>query len=219
MLNDTSAANPDFIYNGGYLQDSMVFFLKVTDNNGCQSFDTIAVTTSLFGIHLLSWNFFINEGDSVFLNFTPNIGSGYGQTDYLWNPTHGLSDSTLASGFWAKPDSSISYTATVTDSKGCVRTAQEPTYHIYLNSSGLNENYFSNEFISLFPNPFDGILQIQSEKENISNITIYSNDGTKQFQHEGNPKFLNLENLSSGIYVMEVQLNNGKVIQKKIIKK
>ncbi len=217
ILDDTTLANPNLLYNS--IGDSIAFLLKVTDSDGIITHDTMILTTSDFGIHLYSWNYYIEQGDSLFLNKVPNIGAGYGETAYLWNPTHGLSDSTLASDFWAKPDSSISYTATVTDSKGCVRTAQEPTYHIYVNSLGLNEYDLSNDVISLYPNPMDGILQIQSDEQNISNISIYSNDGTKQFQHDGNPKFLNLENLSSGIYVIEFRLNNGKEIRKKIVRK
>jgi hypothetical protein len=61
MLNDTSTANPDFIYTGSFLQDSMAFFLKVTDNNGCQNFDTVIVTTSIFGIHLYSWSYNVDS--------------------------------------------------------------------------------------------------------------------------------------------------------------
>lgn len=219
MLNDTATANPDFIYSGSFLQDSMIFFLKVTDSNGCQSFDSVAVTTSIFGIHLYSWSYNIDLGDSVFLNQIPNICCGNGTSTYNWNPTNGLSDSTLASGFWAKPESSISYTATVKDSKGCVRTAQEPTYHIYVNSVGINENDLLENSINFHPNPMDDILQISIDGNNISKIIIYSNDGVKLLQHIGDTNILNVAKLSSGVYVIEFHLNSGEVIRKKILKR
>lgn len=65
--------------------------------------------------------FEINQGDSVFLSGMHNVGGGFPPYEYLWRPNHGLSDSTSLS-FWAKPEFSIAYYVTKTDSAGCVVT-------------------------------------------------------------------------------------------------
>ena len=217
ILGDTTAANPFLLYNN--VGDSIAFFLKITDSFGCISRDTMILTTTHFGIHLLSWNYYINPGDSVYLNEVPNIGSGYGTTFYDWDPSHGLSDTTLFSGFWAKPDTSTSYTATVTDSKGCSRTAQEPTYHVYVNTVGLNESNLPESPLTIYPNPVDGSLQLLAHDMQIEGITLLDLNGKTLLKKEGSLSELKLPPVPAGIYILEVNLSNGKVVRKEIIKK
>lgn len=131
LLSDTTIANPTFSCSGGFIDTAMTFYLKVSDASGCQSHDTIVVSTSIFTTNLASYYYWVEAGDSVFLNESPNIGSLYDITLYDWNPSHGLSDTNVDRGFWAKPDTTIRYALTITDSKGC-SSAAEPMYHIYV---------------------------------------------------------------------------------------
>jgi hypothetical protein len=216
MINDTSIANPIFTYNGSFLKDSISIYLKITDNQGCHSFDTLKLTTSLFGIHLSYHNIYINEGDSVYLNQTPNIGGGFGSSAYDWNPSYGLSDTNLASGFWASPSTTTFYTATVTDSKGCSKTGGS-FYHIYVNTVGLNDNALKE--VELFPNPSSDMIYINKEKsETISKIEIFTLSG-RIINTLTNPKTqIDISNYPNGVYTLKIYFDDY-VSSQKIVKK
>lgn len=217
MLNDTSIANPMFIYNGSFLKDSITIYLKIIDNQGCQSFDTLKLTTSLFGEHLIYHDIWINDGDSVYLNEVPNISGGFGTSTYDWNPSYGLSDTSLASGFWASPDTSTAYTPTVTDSKGCSKTAGGPLYFIWINTAGLQEKKLKE--VELFPNPTTDIINIKNEKtEIISKIELYTLSGIKINTFNNPENHIDISNYSKGVYTLKIYFDDY-VSSQKIVKK
>ncbi|CAM3910984.1 MULTISPECIES: T9SS type A sorting domain-containing protein [Flavobacterium] len=84
-------------------------------------------------------------------------------------------------------------------------------------SPSLSSNSFTtyNDFI-IYPNPSTNLINIQS-KEVINRITIYSLDGRKVL--ETNKKEINISNLDSGIYLVNLQTESGAIGTKKIIKK
>jgi len=217
MINDTTLANPIFTYNSSFLDSSVTIYLKITDNQGCLSFDTLQLTTSLFNVHLVYHDIWINEGDSVYLNQIPNISGGYGASTYDWNPSYGLSDTTLANGFWASPNTSTSYTLTVKDSKGCAKTAGGPLYSIWVNTVGLHENTIKE--VDLFPNPTSDFVFINKEKsETISKIEIYTLSG-KILNTVINPKNqIDISNYPNGVYTLKIYFDDY-VSSQKIVKK
>lgn len=213
MLNDTSVANPSFIYTGSFLDSSMTFFLRITDSLGGQSIDTINVTTSIFNVHLIYHDYWINQGDSVFLNQIPNISGGYGTTIYDWNPSYGLSDTALATGFWASPDISTAYSATVTDSKGCTATAGGPLYYIWVNTTGINEN--NRIPIKFYPNPTSNLIFIEADTDMpILKSELYSLTGKKLGSSPPPGTKIDLSTFASGTYILKLYFNEGIVIQK-----
>lgn len=217
MLDDTSIANPSFIYAGSLMDDSIPFFLRITDSIGCISYDTIILTTSFFGIHLAYWTYNIYLGDSVYLNEGTNVGCiNDPQCKYLWSPTHGLSDSTLPSGFWAKPDSNIAYTPTATDSKGCSKTVGV-TYYISVRPVGI-QNLNSTAALRIFPNPTDNIINVETDNNvQIQKIRLLDLKGMEiNIANVGNQ--IDLRNISGGMYILEIQTNN-MTVRRQIMKK
>lgn len=213
ILNDTTISNPHILYETA--SDSIMFYLTITDSLGCTSSDSCVVTFTLFGQHLIYHDYWINEGDSVFLNQIPNIGGGYGETIYDWNPSYGLSDTTLAIGFWASPDTSTAYTATLTDSKGCTATAGGPLYYIWINTTGLNENNIIP--IKLYPNPSSNIIFIETDSKNpILKNELYSLTGEKLANFLSLKDRIDLSTYSNGTYILKLYFNEGIVIQKVI---
>jgi len=87
---------------------------------------------------------------------------------------------------------------------------------------------FSNQLLSssdhlkkswnIFPNPVSNTLIIPSEINNIEAITIYSITGKKMLIIENKTNFIDVSNLSKGIYFMQVLTSEGKTV-KKFIKK
>lgn len=71
--------------------------------------------------------------------------------------------------------------------------------------------------VEIYPNPTSGIVNIQSEK-NIKQIQLISVEG-KIVRKYKNENQLNIQDLPKGVYVLKVQLENGKMEVKKLIKK
>lgn len=215
LLSDTSIANPTFLYNGSSFSDSLEFFLRITDSSGCQSLDTLILTRSLFNMTLMSYEAQINQGDSVYLNQGSNIDGGFGNVTYSWSPTEGLSDTTLANGFWAKPDETTHYTPTITDTKGCQFTAG-PFYYIYVNSVGLEE--FNQIPVSLYPNPTSGVVYFESKQQKpIEKMELFSITGSKLTTQLNPENRIDLSDYEMGAYILKLYFDEGIVV-KKIVK-
>ncbi len=214
ILNDTTLSNPILIYNNLCdVVDSLTLYVRITDSNGCQSTDSCKLTFSVFNQHLTTWSYNINQGDSIYLNQVPNVGGGFGNSTYSWAPTHGLNIANLPSGFWAKPDTSIAYTATVIDSKGCQKTGGGPTYYINVGTVGYNE--IGKENIKLFPNPTNDIVYILYNSKISSIIRVYNSVGQNIATVIGENE-LSFMNFPNGIYHIEIQTENSNTWHKVI---
>lgn len=90
----------------------------------------------------------------------------------------------------------------------------------------INENLSENK-ISIFPNPTDGLVNVHFEnKNNLDKISIkvYDMIGKLIFEKMdveliNNSFSINLENLTSGIYFINIQRNNKSTSKKLIINK
>ena len=88
----------------------------------------------------------------------------------------------------------------------------------------LSENMSSDEFsqneIILYPNPTTGIINLQT-KEKISSVSVYNLAGQKVSFNSLNQEntSIDISNLSSEIYFVEVILNDKTIKRHKVIKK
>lgn len=71
--------------------------------------------------------------------------------------------------------------------------------------------------ISVYPNPTTGILNIQSEKT-IRQLQLISTEGKIIRKYHATNQ-INIQDLPKGIYILKVQLENGKTEVQKLIKK
>ncbi len=104
--------------------------------------------------------------------------------------------------FIAGGDSSEERTYYIDDVKGPVLT----------NTASIDDNQFNT--FSYYPNPVDEFIYIQSDNTNIDRVTIYDLNGRIISNRRVNNNFLNVDDLSKGIYFIEI---NGVV--KKLVKK
>ncbi|GEM_PF-266150 len=82
----------------------------------------------------------------------------------------------------------------------------------------LNIESTTKNKVSVYPNPADKFLQIDSEQE-IKNIKIYNFSGSAFSMRKLNKNKFDVSKLSSGVYVIEIELIDGSKINQKIIKK
>lgn len=216
FLNDTTLANPTVKTAIG---DKIDFLLTVTDIDNNTAFDSVTVYFSHFGTHLGMLEFNIDLGDSIFLYGMENVFGGLPPYSYLWRPNHGLTDSTSLA-FWAKPEYSIAYYLTKTDSAGCVVTGT-PVYLVNVLPVHTDEIDFIPRELSIYPNPVHKSLKvIISEK--ITGpfvLSIYAPDGKKLMQEISgrNAIKLDTDSFPPGIYIVKVENDSGFRKTEKII--
>lgn len=82
---------------------------------------------------------------------------------------------------------------------------------------GLSTNMFEKIKVSITPNPVRDIINIKLNNETqLNNVIIYSISGKQVYSGNNNSK-INISNLNSGIYVVELYTEQGTVI-KRIVK-
>jgi len=76
-----------------------------------------------------------------------------------------------------------------------------------------------NVDINIYPNPFDNRIYFKT-KEQIKSVNLFGIDGSN-FKKNINIASNNIEtqNLTTGVYIIEIECNNGKLYREKLIKK
>lgn len=216
ILNDTSIANPNII-GYGICENNLdlpYMVLTVTDSLGNTATDSIHLIFSVYGYSVSSFTIYLRQGDSIFFEEGPDVGFGIGNLSYLWQPTHGLSDSTLPTKFWMKPDSSISYSVIVTDSVGCSAKGNPNYFNIQIIPVGIKTNT-SNSKIKLYPNPATTYIQVE-RSENVKEelLLIYDLLGRKVLRTtlHNTKQTIDISHLAKGTYYYVIGKSSGKVV-------
>lgn len=103
-LNDSTLANPT----SALPPDTIIYFVTVTDSNGCTVKDSVTVTVNPFNVIATANNPTITCGDTTTLNATFNSSASYS-----WSPVTGLTDPN-AQNTVAAPSLTTTYTVTAT---------------------------------------------------------------------------------------------------------
>lgn len=216
FLNDTTIPNPEVIFAFG---DTIEFTLKVVDSENNTVYDTTNIYFNYFGSTLGYLVHYIYAGDSVFLSGGHNIGGGIPPFEYLWRPNHGLTDSTSLS-FWAKPEYSVNYYITLTDSAGCV--VEGAAFHVVIVLPvGLEKYEKQQSMIKTVPNPVNELLNVQISPsitgEFIMQLFLGNGKLIKQIVFHENEFTLDMSHFPSGIYLYKIHNNKGFSEQGRIL--
>lgn len=212
FLNDTTSADP-IIVDGVGIVDSMKFYLKVTDQAGNVGNDSIRVAISVFAIELEFITWHMNSGDTVIYDDASFVYGGLGEKSYLWQPNHGLIDST-SNHLYTSPTVSTGYYCIVTDEFGCSYTTGV-VQHVIVETLNISELADEDEFV-LYPNPTSGVININTFSNELTNIRIYDAKMALIDTIDKNTQNYDLSNFSKGVYFMSFEFE-GKTQTKKII--
>lgn len=207
LLNDTTIADPII---GDLLP--MQLYLEVIDAEGNVARDSLEISVSVFAQSLHFMSFTIQEGDSIYLNYGSNISGGVGNLTYQWLPTDGLSESTIHSGFWAKPNVTTVYSLTVTDEMGCSVTGA-PFYYINVSPASIDD--VESVAFEFYPNPIQDYFVVENRFHKLgvrAKLTDMSGKALMEFDLNEEKNNISVESLPSGFYLLHVQDTQQKVL-------
>lgn len=217
FLNDTSLANPtvnDF-FHFNYVTDPELpyLILTVTDSIGDVSSDSILISFSTFGMTLGGpQTFYVTQGDSVYC-YGNSIFGGIGPLTDNWNPANGIL-SYDNQAFWASPDTTTSYTLTVTDTVGCIQTGTENDVTVVVFPLGIKDGV-PNTTIRVYPNPASDYIQVE-RKVHVENETfsLYDITGKEilKTQVQSSSQQINVSRLARGSYTFIIGESTGQII-------
>lgn len=161
----------------------------------------------------------IASGYSFILGGTPVVTGGTSNYQFLWTPSTGLNNNTIAHPTATPADTTL-YTLIVTDANGCSDTS---SVRINVDHYVDLENISSNNQVKIFPNPNNGNFEIEISNiktpftitiTNISGQIMYSERYNKDFTNQ--KIILDLSNMAKGDYHLQIK-NPAINITRKII--
>lgn len=177
------------------------YFVTVTDSNGCSS-----VASQLVSVLELPNNE-VSQQNNILTSLESSIGTTYQWIDCENGnlPISGAVNSTF------KPTENGEYAVVLTNSNGCSSTSD----CYVINTLDVKNNPLLDKQITLYPNPTSSNIIIQTDLET-KNIVVLDLQGKKLL--ESTSKQVDLSRLSSGIYLIKVELPNNENWTSKVIK-
>lgn len=80
------------------------------------------------------------------------------------------------------------------------------------------QDILNSDSVKVYPNPTNSWLEIKTGSAQINKVEIYSLLGQRIFLEENNPQRINLEPLSSGVYLLKIYSGNSS-ITKRVVKR
>jgi len=202
FLNDTSLSNPQLT---NFAQDSLLFYLTVTDSLGNSCRDSVEIRFCQFFMTLEDKRAYITQGDTVQLYHS--VWSNCTPLQIQWFPNYNIANSTSETpSVW--PDTSMIYSAIITDSAGCTIS---DGFMVYVAPVSVQE--FSNNIkFKITPNPTSGILNIEFNEATLKNVLVLNIYGQRVYHSSTkNQQFqLNLSEHPPGIYIIEIRDDEKK---------
>ena len=186
------------------------YYIEVTNEFGCKD------TSSVFNINVNPQlpfpTFYFNSNNELQTNFT--------NFDIQWlfegNPIPGENGATL------KPETQGNHQLQITDQFGCKRLSNE--VFVFVSS---NENVDLEKYqVKVYPNPNNGIFNLEIHNLQNEKISLMLTDlaGRKIYeenlsQNNNNVlKNLDFSHLSSGMYMINIYINDNVINQRMVIK-
>ncbi len=158
--------------------------------------------------------------DITFRVYDTQGGSGLHQAEVTFNgetQNTGFGSVTFSDVPFGGPYDWIASYPGYTDQTGTIDLVnQNDSYYIYMDGSSINEK---SSNIVIYPNPTDDYLYVEGLKD-VFNIAIYDINGKKVYSKKAvtNNTKLDLSDLSSGVYMLKINIDNNFITQKILLK-
>lgn len=185
-----------------YTQDEKLVFIGGVDlPTGTQFVDNLQVLIVKYDLNgNLIWKRIIGKDDynEIYYEAIQTRDGGYlitGRYENIQNPTNNVRTFVMK-----------------LDACGCLVPGCDPN----CNATGI-EHSSANHAIEVYPNPNQGKLEIKTEQV-IQEYTIYSTLGALQQRGYYNGQAIELNDLPSGMYLIQFKLQDGQFIQKEFVR-
>lgn len=187
------------------------YIITITDQNGC----TKSLSSTIDSIQALSLkidsvsiktdsNGFVNA--SIFTNTT----GGTPQFEYLWN--------TGSNSMHLLNIDSGQYTLTITDQFGCFATLSK---YVSSDLNSIQKIKPKKGLLNIFPNPTKGDLIVQSKRNDLSSLGLYTLDGkllTNSFVNISEAYSINFgSDVTYGMYFLKIEYSSGEIEFQKVL--
>jgi len=209
-------SNPEVIFLSGFTA-----YVEVTDAVENTDIDSVVITMSNIQLtfsndpQYLHIDYYINKGDSVFLN--GNVLVLNPTSTFSWSPCESIiSDCHVSDGFWVKPIVTTSYILTAIDAHNCSETFFTHFYRVYVDEVGVND-YKSEHLVEVYPNPANDFIRIEiSDDKTGGKLFIMNSMGMVVYQEnlQENPIELNISHLPAGFYSVLYETSKEKSVSK-----
>jgi hypothetical protein len=214
-LSDPNSATPT-----ATIDQTTTYQVEITTDAGCIS--TASITLNVQPTPQLSinaWDNTICQGESTQL---VAMVSG-GASSFSWSPATGLS-STTTNAPYANPSQTTNYIVVVSNASGCTASAEVLiTVEDCTGISGADQT----SAVQIYPNPASNgqftLILNQALANSDLKATVYSTNGqllyNRHFPNTNNAAIaLQLTDFPSGLYYLELQSENARVVEKLIIR-
>jgi hypothetical protein len=113
------------------------------------------------------------------------------------------------------------YTFLITSATGTMGSNYNGYVPCVVKTTATKETLLNENTFSIFPNPNDGILNLQLsgniQFSDVQNISIFDLKGTLMYKNASFIEKIDLKNAAKGVYVVKIQCANGLFVKKVII--
>jgi extracellular elastinolytic metalloproteinase len=191
------------VYNQSGLKEAI---LAVENGNGTDDYSSLVSITNPPSMNVVKGNA-APGNDNGFIYITPIGGTPPYTTE--WTQFPGINDLTITS---LAPGA---YQLSLIDGAGC-------SVDTIINVDLINSiDDFSDFQLRVFPNPFGESVNVQVQNSSlIVSVVLYDVSGRIIINKTVNSSLtqINTEFISSGTYILQVLLKNGKLLQKRLVK-
>jgi hypothetical protein len=185
LWNDLSTTQAISVTAGGS------YYVMVTDTNGCQGTDTLAIMVNSIPVVLLGSDIQLNAGDEVTLD------AGNPGNEYQWST--GATTQTIL------VNTSGIYTVNVTNNNGCTGS---DTINVLVNPLGINDSDTRKGEVRVSPNPTTNDIFISSSDLSLLPATLHLTDWLgkvlRSEQFLRSPQRFSLSGLARGVYTLQI---------------
>lgn len=174
-----------------------IYYVTVTDNNGCTAIETIVIGEPL-PLSVTLVNIPPNAGDCNG-SITANVTGGTPNYFYQWDGNAGNQTTQTADSLCAGE-----YCVTITDANNCtLDTCADVTL-------GITEQ-INKQSITIYPNPSDGKFKVEGLKLKVEKVEVFDLFGRKVL--ESKEQEIDMSSFSKGFYFVHI----GEVVKKVIL--